>query len=42
LPFFELAMAGDGGEGTEKETGGVGHDGGAARIDLITSLELIT
>jgi len=41
LLFFELAIARNGREGTEKKTGGVGHDGGATRIDLIAGLELI-
>jgi hypothetical protein len=31
----------DGGEGTEKQIGGVSHDGGAPRGDLIPGLELI-
>src|SRR5216684_6101538 len=31
----------DGGEGTEKQTGGVGHDGGAAGSDFVAGLELI-
>jgi hypothetical protein len=43
--FFLLGLhagiAGDDGEGPKKETGGVGHDGGATRIDLVAGLELI-
>jgi len=31
----------DGGEGAKKETGGVGHDGGAARGDFVAGLEFI-
>src|SRR5258708_32845543 len=31
----------DGGEGTEEEIRGVGHDGGAAGGDFVTCLELI-
>jgi hypothetical protein len=31
----------DGGEGAEQEVAGVIHDGGAARGDLVVSLELI-
>jgi hypothetical protein len=30
-----------GGEGTEEEIGGVGHDGGAAGVDLVPGLEFI-
>jgi len=36
-----IGFEGDGGEGAEEEVGGVGHDGGAARSDLVTGLELI-
>jgi hypothetical protein len=31
----------DGGEGAEEEIAGVGHDGGAAGVDLVPGLELI-
>jgi len=31
----------DGGEGAEEQVGGVGHDGGTARGDLVTSLEFV-
>jgi hypothetical protein len=31
----------DGGEGAEKETAGVGHDGGAAGGDLVAGEELV-
>jgi len=38
---LDAAIAGDGGESAEEETGSVGHDGGAARIDLVPGLEFI-
>jgi hypothetical protein len=36
---MEFAL--NGGEGTEEEIGGVGHDGGAAGLDLVPGLEFI-
>ncbi len=36
---MEFAL--DGGEGAEEQVAGVGHDGGAARVDLVPGLELI-
>jgi len=38
---LEEVIAGDGGEGAEEQVAGVGHDGGAARRDLVAGLELI-
>ena len=38
---LEAAVPGDGGEGAEEEVAGIGHDGGAARSDLVTGLELV-
>jgi hypothetical protein len=35
---LDAAIAGDGGESAEEETGSVGHDGGAARRGLILFL----
>ena len=36
-----MEFAFDGGEGAEEKIGGVGHDGCAARVDLVPGLELI-
>ncbi|HYT19227.1 MAG TPA: hypothetical protein VEW05_03245 [Candidatus Polarisedimenticolia bacterium] len=38
---LDAAIAGDGGEGAEEETGGVSHDRSAARSDFVSGLELI-
>ena len=38
---FGMEFFFDGGEGAEEEIGGVGHDGGAARGDLVAGLELV-
>jgi len=38
---FGMEFALDGGEGAEEQVAGVGHDGGAARVDLVPGLELI-
>ncbi len=38
---LEVVIAGDGGERTQEQVAGVGHDGGAARRDLVAGLELI-
>jgi hypothetical protein len=39
--FIEVEFVLDGGEGAEEQIGGVGHDGSAARVDLVPGLELI-
>ncbi len=38
---LEVVIAGDGGERTQEQVAGVGHDGGAARRDFVAGLELI-
>jgi hypothetical protein len=38
---FGMEFALDSGEGAEEKIGGIGHDGGAARVDLVPGLELI-
>jgi hypothetical protein len=38
---FGMEFVLDGGEGAEEEVASVGHDGGAARVDLVPGLELI-
>jgi len=39
--LLEAAIAGDGGESAEEETGSVGHDGGAAGVDFVVRLEFV-
>src|SRR5438477_849398 len=41
LPGLDGVALGDGGKGAEEETGGVSHDGGAARSDFVAGLKLI-
>ena len=38
---FGMEFVLDGGESAEEEIAGVGHDGGAAGVDLVPGLELI-
>jgi hypothetical protein len=38
---LQAAVTGDGGKGAEEEVAGIGHDGGAARSDLVAGLELV-
>jgi len=38
---FGMEFVLDGGEGAEEQITGVGHDGGAAGVDLVPGLELI-
>jgi len=41
LLVIEMELVLDGGEGAEEQVAGVGHDGGAAGVDLVPGLELI-
>jgi len=38
--IFGVEFVLDGGEGTEEEVAGVGHDGGAARVDAVFGFEM--